>query len=202
MTDTVIERGHITAAQHDYLCHALKRSRISTRRQGGKDLSYLEAWDVKAHLTRIFGFGNWDLEMLDYRHVGDRAYTNDRSQDMIEAIYSCRMQLVIRDPQGREVARYSEGAVGSASGQATMQGDLHDNALKTAASDATKRCAINLGTQFGLSLYDDGNVDDVVGVVLVRPEGAEKGLPPQPSPAQQAAIEKSVGATESKEVQS
>lgn len=187
------ERGKVTKEQHDYLLNPLRKSRIAKRRQGGKDLSYLEAWDVKAHLTRIFGFGNWDLEMLDYRFVDARAYVGSQNKDSVEIIYSARMQLTIRDTNGREIARYSEGAVGSASGQVSNVGDLHDNALKTAASDATKRCAINLGTQFGLSLYNDGDTEDIIRTVLVRPEGAEKGLPPEPTPQQKDALAQSVG---------
>jgi hypothetical protein len=35
-------------------------------------------------------------------------------------------------------------------------------AIKTAESDALKRAAINLGTQFGLSLYNNGSMRDVV----------------------------------------
>jgi hypothetical protein len=35
-------------------------------------------------------------------------------------------------------------------------------AIKTAESDALKRAAINLGTQFGLSLYNNGSLRDVV----------------------------------------
>jgi hypothetical protein len=42
-------------------------------------------------------------------------------------------------------------------------------AVKTAESDALKRAAINLGTQFGLSLYDNGSRNDVVGHSLVKP---------------------------------
>ena len=41
-------------------------------------------------------------------------------------------------------------------------------AVKTAESDALKRAAINLGTQFGLSLYADGATRDVVGKTLDR----------------------------------
>jgi hypothetical protein len=39
-------------------------------------------------------------------------------------------------------------------------------ALKTAESDALKRAAIYLGTQFGLSLYKNGETADVVRRVL------------------------------------
>jgi hypothetical protein len=41
-------------------------------------------------------------------------------------------------------------------------------AIKTAESDALKRAAINLGTQFGLSLYNNGSPKDVVGTTLDR----------------------------------
>ena len=46
-------------------------------------------------------------------------------------------------------------------------------AVKTAESDALKRAAINLGTQFGLSLYDNGSRADVVGHTLAAPDGYE-----------------------------
>jgi hypothetical protein len=43
-------------------------------------------------------------------------------------------------------------------------------AIKTAESDAIKRAAINLGTQFGLSLYNNGSTKDVVIEVLAKQE--------------------------------
>jgi hypothetical protein len=39
-------------------------------------------------------------------------------------------------------------------------------AIKTAESQAFKRCAINLGDQFGLSLYNNGGTGSVVRAVL------------------------------------
>jgi hypothetical protein len=163
--------GTITAEQYAYLMNPLRSARVATRQQGGKTLSYLEAWDVKAHLTRIFGFGNWDLNMLEQEHVATRPYLNDAGKDMVEVVWMAKMMLTVRDNQGREIATHSEAAVGSASGPASMLGDHHDNALKTAASDATKRCAINWGTQFGLSLYDNGAKTDVIKQTLVKPDG-------------------------------
>lgn len=190
-------RGQITAAQYEVLRKPLNSTRVAKRSQGGQQLSYLEAWDVKAHLTRVFGFGNWDLQMLDYRHVDTRQYESSGNppKPMIEVVYSARMQLTIRDPQGREVCQHSEAAVGSASGPATMLGDHHDNALKTAASDALKRCAINMGTQFGLSLYDKGSTRDVIKGTVVTPEGVHT-VKEEQTPEQKAALARSVGAAE------
>lgn len=184
-------RGLVNLDQYKYLLNPLKKSRIASRSVQGKQLSYLEAWDVKAHLTRIFGFGNWDLRMLDYHHVGTREYKSQQDKPMIEVVYAVRMELAVRDNKGREICRHAEAAVGSNSGPDYLLGDTHDNALKTAASDATKRCAINLGTQFGLSLYDNGATSDVVKTTLVYPEGYEK---PEVPAETQAALEKSLGA--------
>ena len=183
----------ITAKQYETLMRPIKPGRIEKRSQGGKQLSYLAAWDVKAHLTRIFGFGNWDLEMLDYHHVDTRAYTSQNDKEMVEVIYAARMQLTIKDEEGFVICRHSEGAVGSASGPATMLGEHHDNALKTAASDALKRCAINLGSQFGLSLYNNGSTAEVIRATIITPEGYEKPAD-EITPEQQAALEQSLGA--------
>lgn len=186
----------VSRAQHDILLKPLSAGRVAKRQQGGKQLSYLESWDVRAHLIRIFGFGNFDLNMDEYRHVADRPYQNDQGKDMVEVIYSARMTLTVKDSAGEWIATYSEAAVGSASGPMTMLGDHHDNALKTAASDALKRCAINLGTQFGLSLYDSGNLNDVIRKVVVVPDGPEAEADPQPpemTPEQAEALTRSLG---------
>jgi recombination DNA repair RAD52 pathway protein len=170
------DRGQITALQYETFMKPLRAGRVAKRSQGGKELSYLEAWDVRAHLIRMFGFGNFDVETVEQHHVGTRTYENN-GKDMAEVMWFAKVRLVIRDAEGREIARYSESAVGSASGQQSMAGDLHDNAIKTAASDGLKRCAINLGTQFGLSLYDNGSRTDVVKMTLVKPDGVTEEAP-------------------------
>jgi hypothetical protein len=43
--------------------------------------------------------------------------------------------------------------------------------MKSAISVAKKRCCINLGDQFGLSLYNKGQLSALVMGTLVRPEG-------------------------------
>jgi hypothetical protein len=57
-----------------------------------------------------------------------------------------------------------DGATGSA--QNLPYGDAHDFALKNALSYALKRCAKSLGDQFGLSLYNMGQTEPVVRVVV------------------------------------
>ena len=68
-------------------------------------------------------------------------------------------------------ATYTEAAVGSAT--LPQRGEAHDMAVKTAESDALKRAAINLGDQFGLSLYNNGAVAPVVVKTLVEAENPD-----------------------------
>jgi recombination DNA repair RAD52 pathway protein len=179
--------GKITIEQYETLLRPLNASRVETRRQGGKDLSYLATWDVKAHLTRVFGFCNWDSEVLEYNFIGERHYTStSNNAEMVEVIYNARVRLTIRDADGGFLCTHTEAAAGSTSGPISMLGEHHDNALKTAESDALKRCAINLGTQFGLSLYCNGTMKDVIRGTLVVPEGYVK---PEPNPDEKARME-------------
>lgn len=188
----------LSPRQVDALLRPLNGTRVATRRQGGKDLSYLEAWDVKRCLIRVFGFGGFDSEVISEEFIGEYPYTGggDNHPAMLEIVYRARVRLTIKDEHGTPVATYTEGAVGSATVRADSgaKGDAHDNALKTAASDALKRCAINLGTQFGLSLYDNGSKADVVGNVLVN------GLPPKKQTEEEKVAEQrlaeSLGATQ------
>lgn len=185
--DFTARRAQISGAQHDMLMRPLRKERVASRSQGGKSLSYLEAWDVRAHLTRIFGFGNWDEEVIRERLVAVRDYQNG-NKAMLEVIWTATVQVTIH-VDGVPLARYTESAVGSAQvgAESSSVGDAHDNALKTAASDAFKRCCVNLGTQFGLSLYDNGNQNDVIKGTLVAPADATIGLPPDRQPGRPAA---------------
>lgn len=171
--DAPISGRGLTPKQLEVLRRPLNASRVAKRSQGGKQLSYLESWDVRAHLIRVFGYGNFDVTVQDCYHVDTRPYQNVDGKDMVEVIWYAKVRLNIRDQYGGHIAQYIEAAVGNASGPATMLGEHHDNAVKTAASDALKRCAINLGTQFGLSLYDNGRTTDVVkGTLLDAPAEA------------------------------
>lgn len=66
-------------------------------------------------------------------------------------------------------------------------------AIKTAESDALKRAAINLGTQFGLSLYDNGSMKDVVGKTLDRDTVSQDEGEPAP-PVTEISVADSDGA--------
>jgi recombination DNA repair RAD52 pathway protein len=143
----------INKAQQEQLIKGINPTRIAKRQGGGgKSLSYLESWDVKAHLIRIFGFGGWNWTVLK----AELAFEEQNERGNWNVGYKVIGRLYIHSLE----CDYTEAAVGSAS--LSQRGEAHDMAIKTAESDAIKRAAINLGDQFGLSLYNNGSTAPVV----------------------------------------
>lgn len=159
-------QSNLTPAQLAVLVQPINPNRVS-RRDG---FSYVEAWDIKAMLIRVFGFGGFSVEVLedsiiDIRENGRQGTKKDGSPRQPNVIARARVRLTVFGigPSGQD-AVYTESAVGSAFGPDI--GDIAEQAIKTAASQGLKRCAINLGTQFGLSLYQNGSLQDVVQVMF------------------------------------
>ena len=90
-----------TPEQIDVLLQGISPSRVAVM----DGMSHLEGYDVRATLTRMFGFGRWD----------------EVSLEPTELLY---------------------------------------------AEETVKRCAINLGDQFGLALYRKGATDALVRKVV------------------------------------
>lgn len=160
-----------TAEQIGKLASPIKEGRISQRSGGGgSKLSYLEAWDVKATLIRIFGFGNFSVEVIDAKiiQIDKEPAANAGDKDKYTVLAQATARLTIHATG----AVYTETAAASQTGKQGI-GEVADFALKTAESDAVKRAATYLGTQFGLSLYNNGMLNDVVQVVL---ESEQKAL--------------------------
>ena len=150
--------------QYQQLLRPLNGSRVAQRDQAGRKLSYLKAWDVKAHLIRIFGFGGWNWTVT----AAELAFEDKTEKGTWNVGYKVIGTLTV---PCLEFCSYTEAAVGSATlGQ---RGEAHDMAIKTAESDALKRAAINLGDQFGLSLYNNGSLQPVVGKTLDRDDNGD-----------------------------
>jgi recombination DNA repair RAD52 pathway protein len=166
-TDT----ASITWHQQLALMSPLNPSRVAKR----EGMSYLEAYDIKASLIKVFGFGGFsseliESEILDVREVAQRSNASKMNQKVTA-------KAVVRLTIHQTGAVYTEAAIAGSS-----QPDLTesmDMAIKSAESDALKRCAIFLGTQFGLSLYQNGATHDIVQKVL-----APDQLWPRPNPDQ------------------
>jgi recombination DNA repair RAD52 pathway protein len=157
---------------------ALRAGLLTARVLSLRGQSYLEQWDIRRHLIRIFGFGGYDFIRLHCELVAhvehDRRHT---------VIYRYEGRLIVKDPDGNPIASYDDAAVGDAINQPNL-GEAHDLALKAAASGALKRCAVNLGDQFGLGLYSDQEVNkqdkrmrSLVQLSLIHPPAPPRDPP-------------------------
>lgn len=174
MSAPVTPRG-LTAGQYAYLLDGLNPMRVS---KNAKGFAHMEAWDIRRTLTRVFGFGGWDQEVVSELVTQiDIPPPNANGKTRYTVVYRSKVRLTIRSIDGSTLAVFEASAAGDSTNQPSC-GDAHDNALKTAESQALKRCAINLGDQFGLSLYNDESTDPVInGTLAVAKDAAPKDLP-------------------------
>lgn len=160
-------RGHLNPRQVHQLLQPVNPSRVL---KDGKGKSHLSQQDVTAHLTRIFGFGNYDLEVLGIELVFETP--RDEQGVKWDVCYKAHVRLTIRNEHGDTVATYEDVSTGFAQNQ--KRGDAHDLSQKSAVSLAKKRATINLGDQFGLSLYNGGQTTPLVmGTLVNNPNEAE-----------------------------
>jgi hypothetical protein len=162
------------AAQVRQLLAPIRPTRVL---KDGKSHSHVSQQDITAHLIRVFGFGSFDTDIVSVECVfeQERADKNGVLTGRFDVCYRALLRLTIRDEHGLEVCHYEDGSTATAQNQ--TRGDAHDLAYKSALSLAKKRAAINLGDQFGLSLYNKGQTDALVRGTLVlptKPEGDEK----------------------------
>lgn len=142
---------------------------------------YVEAYDIRAHLIRLFGFGGWSGEVIDstllYEEV-EPVEKDGKTTTRVSVGYRVRYRLTIGSGIFGVPVTYTEEATGDAINfPKVKRADAHDFAVKTAASQAMKRCAMNLGDQFGLSLYSR-TPDKPLVKALVAATGAEIEVDP------------------------
>jgi recombination DNA repair RAD52 pathway protein len=129
----------------------------------GKGFSHVEAWDIRRTMNQIFGFGNWSSDVHRMELVAEREVQSKDGKTRWNVIYRAQCSLRLGEMFG-DTASYTEWAAGDATNPTLA--DAHDQAIKTAESQAFKRCAVNLGDQFGLSLYKNGSTVASVGEVV------------------------------------
>lgn len=173
--------GHFTPEQHTQLLQPINPRRVL---KDGKGMSHVSQQDVVAHLTRIFGFGNWGYEVLSLDCVFEQG--RDDKGLKYDVAYRALVRLTIYDANHNHVTIFEDASIGQ--GPNLKRADAHDLAMKSAISTALKRCAKNLGDQFGLSLYNKGQQTALVKGSLVMPEAEEV----EPVPDVQEGIEQQV----------
>lgn len=150
----------LTPEQVKELLKPIDPSRVA---KDGKGFSHVEAWDIRRTMNQIFGFANWSATVQQMELVAEREVTSKDGRTRWNVIYRAQCVLRIGDTYG-DGASYAEWAAGDATNPTLA--DAHDQAIKTAESQAFKRCAVNLGDQFGLSLYKNGSTAASVGEIV------------------------------------
>ena len=171
----------LTEEQLAILMKDINPDRISKRSQGGRSLSYLEAWDVKATLIRLFGFGGFSSEVLEAKIINERSEPFQDSKGATKYKDAVSVMVTVRLTIHQLGAVYTETAASSQTGSQGF-GDVADFAFKTAESDALKRAAIFLGTQFGLSLYKNGSTSEIIRTIVAPDQKFWNGERQLPAP--------------------
>lgn len=139
----------------------------------GKGFSHVQAYDVRAHMNRVFGFTRWDTQVLSCDLVFESESKGEKFSRWT-VCYRATVSITVRSPIGQYLCTYTDVATGDAT-NLPSRADAHDMACKTAASQAFKRAAVNLGDQFANSLYCGGSMAPLTRGTLV-------GQPPKDAP--------------------
>lgn len=147
----------LTPEQLGALHADLHPARVAKRAQGNQQLSYMEAYDIKAMLIRVFGYAGFSADCLDAKIIREEQVQQTNSDRLNWKITA---QATVRITIHQTGVTYTETAIaGSSQPDYTESADM---AMKSAESDALKRAAIYLGSQFGLGLYNNGMTRDIV----------------------------------------
>lgn len=138
-----------TQQQTAALSADLNRKNIKHRSQAGMQLSYIESHHAIREANRIFGFEGWSSETVDIVCIRDA---------VPDVAYRAKVRITVYAGD-RTIVR--EG-IGFGNSRLKNVCEAHENAGKTAESDAQKRALRHFGDQFGLTLYDkdQANVTD------------------------------------------
>lgn len=145
----------------------LGSSHVKTRKQAGRELSYVEGWWAIAEANRIFGFDGWHRETVDIKRLGDPYEKDEKWRVAFMAKVRITVGTIVRE------------GCGYGSGIDRDLGSAHESALKEAETDAMKRALMTFGNPFGLALYDK----EQNGVVDDAPKTEPKSIAPDPKQA-------------------
>lgn len=167
-------RRGLTRAQIERLRQAIDPGHVDTKQR----LSYMAQHEVRAELTRIFGYGNWDSQVEEMQFVyeyevkpGTQNPEYPKEKDgktekpggktYYRVCYRAKVRLTIRDYWGNEVCSFVEWHA-EANSVLPDRGEAHAMAITSVESYALRRAAIGLGDRLGLGLYNDGKTEPLV----------------------------------------
>lgn len=168
-----VDSSYLSEQQVRVLLAGINPQRVHSR----DGMSHLQAYDVRRVLNTVFGFARWSADVVDVTMLYDRPQKLGNGKDGAAVAYRCTLRLTVCAPDGTVLATYTEAATGDGVMPLGKHADAHDFAIKTAESQALKRAAVNLGDQFGLSLYNAGSTKPLVQTTLVGIPAARKAAP-------------------------
>jgi hypothetical protein len=142
--------------RNEQIAELLKPIDPARVKKDGKGFSHLEVWDVRRTMNRIFGFAEWSSRVDQMELISEREVSGKDGKTRWNVVYRARCTLDLTSDAFLGTS-YTEWAAGDATNP--VLAEAHDQAIKTAESQAFKRCAVNLGDQFGLSLYNNGSFE-------------------------------------------
>lgn len=142
-------------AQKAALAAPLSSKLVKSRKQGGREVSYIEGWKAIEEANRIFGFDGWTRETVEIKCAaeGERSIGQNGGTGY-GVTYIAKVRIMVGN-----VCREGFGA---GHGIDRDLGQAHESAIKEAETDAMKRALMTFGNPFGLALYDkqQANVAD------------------------------------------
>ena len=142
-----MEQESLTDEQLGMLGSALDRTKVAKRKQGNRDVFYVEGHYCIRKMNEIFGFLGWRRKTLRLENVCQSQEADGRWT----VSYLAEVEVEV------DYGEWSTGYTGCGAGHGINQkrlGDAIESAAKEAETDAMKRAMICLGDQFGLALYD------------------------------------------------
>jgi len=147
-----------------------------------RNLSYMAQHEVRAELTRIFGVGNWDSQVVNLERLWEDTYEKD-GKTYYRVCYAASVRLTIRDYWGNQVCQFVEWHAEANSGLPD-RGEAEAMAITSVESYALRRAAIGLGDRMGLGLYNDGKPEPLVrGSLQLTDKESPQYIPPEETPS-------------------
>jgi len=133
----------------------LSRAHVKERKQGGRNVSYVEGWTAIAEANRIFGFDGWTRETIEIKCVAERERMIGKTDTKpgypgFGVSYIAKVRIIAFAGD----SLVTREGVGAGHGIDQDLGQAHESAIKEAETDAMKRGLMTFGNPFGLALYD------------------------------------------------
>jgi len=146
----------LTRMQITRLMKAIDPNHVDKKR----GLSYMAQHEVRAELTRIFGYGNWDSQVEEMTRLWEDTYDKD-GKTYYRVCYRAGIRLNVRDYWGHHICSFVEYHAEANSGLPD-RGEAEAMAITSVESYALRRAALGLGDRLGLGLYNDGQITPLV----------------------------------------